>query len=198
MRRTATRAIAASAVLAAVLTGCSGGGGATSDGEPDAPTTSLRDVDEVEAEQASDDAIQASIGEPVALGDGVTVTITEAPVGGDEAGPWLEVTLRVENGGDESVGIDAAIVCAGSDEGGGWQAGSTFDPNEEILAGTFQEGTLNLLLPDDSRTGEVTPECEPPAVVRVGVFPAMEVGPTVDFALDAATSKALNAARVTG
>lgn len=50
--------------------------------------------------------------------------------------------------------------CANSNEGGGYQAGSTVTFGDAVPPGTFQEGVVNLLLPGDSRTGATATPCE--------------------------------------
>ena len=114
-----------------------------------ASETSLRSVDEIRTAELDAGAI--AIGEVGELGD-TKVTVSNPVVGGDELGPWLTVDVRAENPSDDvGVWFNFHITCAGSDDEGGWQVGSTFDQNTPLPAGSFDEGTMVLLLPGDAR-----------------------------------------------
>lgn len=103
-----------------------------------------------------------------------------AVVEGDDGGPWLAVDLRIESPSDSDIQfLDVGIVCAGNDETGGWQANSTLDLNAEVPAETFDEGTVNLLLPGDGRFGEEIPECATPAAIRISPVPDPMTGTEV-------------------
>jgi hypothetical protein len=80
----------------------------------------------VVADQKTAQAQHPALGQAVDLGDGITAVVTGYHVGGDESGPWLEVNVRAENhGAKNATNPEAAIVCAGSADSGGWQAAST-------------------------------------------------------------------------
>jgi hypothetical protein len=130
----------------------------------------LRDAEDVRSEELAEGA-SGSIGDVIDI-DGVAVLVAGVVVSGDDDGPWLSADLRIENSSDSDIQfVNVGIVCAGNDETGGWQAGSTLDLNAGIPAGTFDEGTVNLLLPEDGRFGEEVPECAIPAVIRISPVP---------------------------
>jgi hypothetical protein len=124
----------------------------------------------------------------------VRLTAKAMKVGGDDGGRWLVVALRLENSGDEALGgPNIAIVCTDGAEEGGWQADSTLDMGAEIPAGSFSEGTLNLLLPGDSRTGEAVPECLAPAYVQATPTVYMgDVPPSIQYQIPAEVLTELN------
>ena len=109
-----------------------------------------------------------TFGQPSKLPDDVYV-IFNVPltVGGDDLGPWLVTLVRVENRGSADQSMpNIGIVCTGSTEMGGYQAGSTISLTTSLPAGSYREGTLNLLLPHDRRTGTPVPSCATPAYVQ--------------------------------
>jgi hypothetical protein len=111
--------------------------------------------------------VNASPGQPVEF-LGLKVMLSTITQGGDNSGPWLTVHVRVENTGSQGrANPNIGIVCAGSEQTGGWQAASTFNVGQSLPAGSFDEGDVNLLLPGDSRSGQAVPSCKTPAVVRV-------------------------------
>lgn len=183
--------MAAAAVL--VVAACGGDDDSSNGG-------ALRPADEVLGERAADDAADALLGDSVELED-VTVTVTDLVVGGDDFGPWLEVTVRAENRGEDTSNPYLAIVCNGSVEEGGWQADSTYDLNGELPGGSFNEGVVNLLLPEDPRTQDPVPECATPAVVRVtmngGFVMDGDEGSTVDYPVGDDVVAEMNARRLT-
>ena len=127
----------------------------------------LRPADEVEAEAILASAQTAELGEPFELAAGLTIAVTAMEVRGDDAGPWLAVTARVENRTTDELSVPAmAILCDGSAEEGGWQADSTLALYDSLPSGSFLEGVVHLLLPYDGRYGEPRVECADPAVVR--------------------------------
>jgi hypothetical protein len=169
-----------------VLGACGSNGGSTSTSSDD---QELRPADEV---------IDGTIGEETDLGAGLAVTVSEMRPGGDDGGPWLEVDLRVENRGEDTSNPLVAIACSDSSEEGGWQVDSAYNLFDELPASTFNEGTINLLLPGDGRSGEPVPTCSAPAVVRVtpndgsitiGGVPLGQV--PADFLINPATLDAL-------
>ena len=194
--------LTASVLLMGLLVACgddddaSGGEGSTSaseatstpveseESETVGSTTELRPAEDARAEEAL-------AGEQVAMGDtadvnGLAITVSNPVVGGDELGPWLTVNVRVENGTDAASSVPyLEIHCSGNDEGGGWQADSTLELGAGLPAGTFDEGTVNLLVPGDGRFGEQRPPCVMPAAIAV-------VGSDVRYSLDQATVDSLN------
>ena len=133
----------------------------------------LRPADEVEAEAILANAQTGELGEPFELAAGLTIAVTAMEVGGDDAGPWLAVTARVENRTTDELSVPAmAILCDGSAEEGGWQAGSTLALYDSLPSGSFLEGVVHLLLPYDGRYGEPRAECAEPAVVKISTWVA--------------------------
>lgn len=139
-------------LLAAALAACS----SNSTPEP------LQPADSIRAAEAASGSI-GELGAPAKL-ENVSVTVTNPTVGGDESGPWLTITVHLENTTEEDQGLMSfAIYCSGNPESGGWQVGSTLEPTAGLPARSFDDGTLNLLLPGDSRTGKPRPTCATPA-----------------------------------
>ena len=133
----------------------------------------LRPADEVEAEAILANAQTAELGEPFELAAGLTIAVTAMEVRGDDAGPWLAVTARVENRTTDELSVPAmAILCDGSAGEGGWQAGSTLALYDSLPSGSFLEGVVHLLLPYDGRYGEPRVECADPAVVKISTWVA--------------------------
>ena len=133
----------------------------------------LRPADEVEAEAILANAQTAELGEPFELAAGLTIAVTAMEVRGDDAGPWLAVTARVENRTTDELSVPAmAILCDGSAEEGGWQADSTLALYDSLPSGSFLEGVVHLLLPHDGRYGEPRAECAEPAVVKISTWVA--------------------------
>ena len=129
------------------------GGTVSSSGE-------LRSAEEVLAEEAAANSAQGTVGEPVQLREGLVVIVQS--MGTEVAGSdkWFAVNARIENTGAESVVPDFQIFCAGSTSPGGqvFNGTETLSPWSALPAGTFAEGVVNLLAPD---------ECTTPAVMRV-------------------------------
>lgn len=133
----------------------------------------LRPADEVEAEEILANAQTAELGEPFELAAGLTIAVTAMEVRGDDAGPWLAVTARVENRTADELSVPGmAILCDGSAEEGGWQAGSTLALYDSLPSGSFLEGVVHLLLPYDGRYGEPRVACADPAVVKISAWVA--------------------------
>ncbi|HRE03479.1 MAG TPA: hypothetical protein PLV68_19435, partial [Ilumatobacteraceae bacterium] len=60
------------------------------------------------------------------------------------------------------------IRCSNTDDTGGWLANSTIYLGDDLPAGTFEDGEILLLFPEDGRyEGSPPPSCEPPAVIAV-------------------------------
>lgn len=203
------------AALTLVLGACGGDDDATSGDEVGAETSpnaeatdgdtgqDLRPADEVIAEEEASASMDGEIGEDIDLGEGLTVTVQAMRAGGDDLGPWLEVDVRAENRGEEELtNPELAIVCDGGAETGGWQADSTFDLGDELPAGSFHEGTVHLLLPEDGRYGEPVPECGSPAYVRISPYATVVVDgqepPAADVEIPVDILEQLNSARLTG
>lgn len=150
--------------LALLLAGCG------DDQSSDNPDTSLKNADEVRSqEQAGQNARAKTVdlGEFVELGSGLRLSASKVVVGGDELGPWLIATVRIENSSDEEAAPpDGGIICSNATEPGGSQAGSTLDVSGGLPAESFAEGTLNLLLPEDGRYGEKIQDCQGPAFLQ--------------------------------
>lgn len=158
--------------------------------------TALRNGNSVEASTESGDATDLALGEFAELGDHLRVRVGDTKVGGDDGGPWLEIAVRAENDGSEDQMLpEIGIVCSGNAEQGSYQADSTLLLTDTVPAGSFKEGTLNLLLPGDSRTGEKIAPCETPVFIRA--TPGIYVGdepPSFRWELPETTVTELNAA----
>jgi len=160
----AARVVGLSVLL--LVSGCASG--ATSSG---ASSEGLRSAEEVLAEQAESASITASVGEVFDLEERITVSISNIERGGDDLGPWLVVSTRVENrGSEDATPPDISLICSGSpEEGGRLSIGERFI--DSLPADTFDEAALYLLLPGDPRegisSGRRLPECLTPAWVAV-------------------------------
>lgn len=143
----------------------------------DDATGALQPAGSVRASETARNTVLIEVGKAGSFGD-VDVTVTAFAVGGDDFGPWLTVTMHVENRAKEPLGIPRLeIHCTGSEEGGGYQMGSTLDVFKELPARTFEDGTLNLLMPDDPRTRTPVPACKTPAFARAtGNLTSQNVG----------------------
>jgi hypothetical protein len=76
--------------------------------------------------------------------------------------------------------------------------GSTLSDSEPLPARSYKEGTLNLLLPGDSRTGTPVPKCATPATLRAQATNyAGGTAPSVKIPVPDAVIAQLNARRVT-
>jgi hypothetical protein len=108
------------------------------------------------------------VGYPADLGQAVSASVKSFDTGGDGRGPWLEVAVHAENGGKaETSNPSATVMCHGSPDQGGRRASSVYNLNAPLPPGTFADGTVHLLLPDDGRTDEPVPACAAPAVGRL-------------------------------
>ncbi len=144
----------------------SGGAADTSPAATDTSAGELRPAEDVRADEAMSGERHA-MGDTVEFG-GASITLSAPVVGGDDFGPWLEVTFRAENAGDEPVApFEVSMLCTGNTEEGGTQMGGTYPWNAELPAQSFDEGTVHILLPGDGRFGEPRQECISPAVVKV-------------------------------
>ncbi len=152
--------IIAAAVIVVVLNSCGG-----SDTADTSPNTALPPAESVRTEERQTGAI--GVGELADTGYGARVGVMGFAVGGDDAGPWLETDIRVEAVEEGAAVPTMGIVCGGNTELGGWQAGSTIEQAAAVPTGSFDEGTVNLLLPGDGRYGEPIPACEGPAFVQI-------------------------------
>lgn len=165
----------------------------TSDDAKSATTTTiggpLRSADQAERDRAT----TGSVGQVFDLGSGISVTVNSiafAPRGGA-----LSADVRVDNrSGTGASGPVFEIRCAGSTNGGNWLADSTYDMYGTIPSGSYESGTLNLLLPGDKQVSDSNvPECTEPAVLWMR--PNGSKGTPAYIALDPATVASLNAAR---
>jgi hypothetical protein len=108
---------------------------------------------------------EGSFAEPQAVGD-LMVTLTNPTVGSDASGPWLTVAVHAEN--QSSAGAQPPtfeLRCSGSTAGGSWLATSTFKQTEPIEAGASSEGSIDLALPGDDRSGAARQTCATPATI---------------------------------
>lgn len=179
-----------------VMVGCSGSDSAVTVDKPPAVNSTIVDLVPAEEIRAAEAVagVEASVGDTVDL-DGVVVEVSSVRLSGDDLGPWLETAVRIENRTSNDVDyVNIELYCAGNDEGGGWQADSTFDLLAGVPAGSFDEGTVNLLVPGDGRYGETRERCVPPANIVVGPFIAGAVTANrAVFELPTAVIDAINA-----
>ena len=84
------------------------------------------------------------------------------------------------------------IVCMGSTEMGGYQAESTVSLSDTLPGGSYRQGTLNLLLPPDSRTGTPVPACATPAYVQAIPYVSGSSTKPVGVQIPEATVASLN------
>ena len=125
---------------------------------------------QIEQSRADQGAATVAVGAPGQMEGGIRFTVKNLAVGGDGSGPWLVATVHVENPtGDDATVPNVGIACAGTaaDKLGGYQASSTIRLGDDLPARSFRDGTLNLLLPGDSRTGVTTPPCSTPAHIDI-------------------------------
>lgn len=152
MKRTALGTLA----LALALSACSG----TDDGDPDAEDTTTPDP-------VAENAAEVGVGDAVELPDGITVTVSGMELGGDSGGPWVSAEVVVENTTDAEGAVPTfGLVCAEGPAIGDYAAGSTIVIGDPLPAGETLTGTLNLLLPGDTRSGAEVPTCTAPAYVQ--------------------------------
>jgi len=114
----------------------------------------------------------------------------------DGDAPYLAVDVRAEAPGTDGAMPTVAILCANSTRNGSWYASSTVTFGQVVPAKSFLTGTLDLMLPGDSATGKIVPNCVGPAVIQAKQQFAVTVGsqkaPELDYAIDEATLKQLN------
>ncbi|HZC72762.1 MAG TPA: hypothetical protein VE442_18840 [Jatrophihabitans sp.] len=161
---------------------------------------SLRNGDQVESSRASAATFEGKIGQPATLGD-VTLTVKGVEAGGDASGPWMVTSLRWENhSGQDTSAPSLWLYCADTkpEDHGEYQAGSTLSDSEPLPARSYKEGTLNLLLPGDSRTGTPVPKCASPATLRAEATAYKgDTAPSVTIPVPDEVIAKLNARRVT-
>lgn len=152
MKRTALGTLA----LALALSACTG----ADDADGGAEETASSDP-------VAENAAEVGVGDPVELPDGLSVTVTAMEVGGDTGGPWVSAEVVVENPTDVEGAVPTfGLVCAEGPAIGDYAAGSTVVIGDPLPAGETVTGTLNLLLPGDTRSGTAVPTCTAPAYVQ--------------------------------
>lgn len=129
----------------------------------------LRPADEASADEALEGAKKVSFGTPFETEPGMTVTVTNPVVGGDEDGPWLGVQVRAENRSGEGISAPSVrIRCAGSTESGSTLSDDgTYEDGADVPSGSFSEGPASLTLPGDGRYEETWTPCATPAVIWI-------------------------------
>lgn len=115
--------------------------------------------------------------EPLNVGEraelaGLDLLVTKVVVGGDDAGPWLQVWFRMKNISDHEVPIPAAAIACHGDDALGSPAPSqdrhyAIRPGALIFVDSSAAGVMRLLAPGDLRDGSTRPTCHTPAYVRV-------------------------------
>ena len=107
----------------------------------------------------------ATLGVPAAIGS-LKITASNPVIGTDGSGPWLTLTVRAENRSQGDARTPQfELRCSGSSSGGSWLETSTFKQGEPVAAGSFNEGTISLLMPGDERLGAPRQSCATPATV---------------------------------
>jgi hypothetical protein len=157
--RSASRLGIAIVVATLTISSCSSSG---ESGESDA-SSAPPPVDSVRPNSANGTPV--TFGDSAALGD-LRVTASNPVIGSDQDGPWLTVTVRAEN--QTQIDVQSPqfeLRCSGSAAGGSWMATSTLAPGEPVPPLSFNEGTLDLLVPGDERGGQPRPSCATPATV---------------------------------
>lgn len=151
-------------MITPALVACGGG----SDTPSSSPNTQLKNADDVEATRSAESSKTVNFGDFADVDGFGRVSITSATVGGDDLGPWLEAKVRLENTTkDDASGPDVGLFCKGDSESGSYQADSTLTLGDEIPAGSYKEGTLNLLPYSYKRTFEDDTPCATPAFIRL-------------------------------
>jgi hypothetical protein len=121
----------------------------------------------------------AEFGVPAAVGE-LKVTASVPAIGSDADGPWLTLTMHVDN---SSPGVVQApqfeLRCSGSSAGGTWLEASTLKPGDPLPARSVMDGTVSLVTPGDDRLGQPRPSCAAPATVVASllVFDNTGAGP---------------------
>jgi hypothetical protein len=123
----------------------------------------LQSADSIRANEAVD-GTPATFGTAAILNE-ISITVTDPAATSDDGGPWLTLNVRAENPTDgELPSPFFEIHCAGNPDGGGFLGDGTFS-GEPLPAKSFDEGTVELLLPGDGRFGEPRPTCTTPATL---------------------------------
>ncbi len=154
--RSSSRRMVAVVVLAVAIASCS----STSNSDA---SIAPQPVDTVRTNAAN--GAPATFGVPAAVGD-LKITVSDPVIETDESGPWLTLTVRAENrsqGGERTPQFE--LRCSGSASGGSWLETSTFKQGEPVPPGSFNAGTISLLMPGDERLGAPRQSCASPATV---------------------------------
>lgn len=124
-------------------------------------TSVVEPCGEVDTDSLADSS--GELGQPIDLGDGTEITLSNPRVAGNGQ-PHIEVDVTFTNESSTTARAPLPkISCESSKETGGWLAGSEYGAYEDAKPGETLSGMLQLLVPDDHRTGEATPECAAPA-----------------------------------
>lgn len=175
--------IAAASVL--LIAGCSSGDGddaaststtvpvasaeATSTSTvPAVVTTSPEDAPKLPDAYIAEAIPEGVFGEPVDLGNGVTITVSEPSVAHDREHPWVEVDVRATNaaGGPATTAPGVQLVCSGLSKGGGNLTTESYPAGQPLAAGAEATGTAQLVIPGDGGYGDPQ-RCLFPAYVRI-------------------------------
>jgi len=153
-------------LVAAAAVGLIGGcGGGSDDGQ-------LKPADEVQSSAQAKllaDVGQVKLGDAVKVADGVTVTVTNPSVDGDDSGTWLVLDVRAENHSKEDVKLPAVGLRCGQifNDWGSVSGGSYNMAWGDLPAGSFADGDLRILRPGDGRYGQPVSDCATPAELVV-------------------------------
>lgn len=113
----------------------------------------------------------------VELPDGNAVTVTGFAVGGDSGGPWLTIDVTITNPSEVEGAVPSfTLICADSPVGGDYAGGSSLVIGDPLPPGETVEGSFNLLIPGDTRSGGETPACTGPAYVEASAVTTADAG----------------------
>lgn len=114
--------------------------------ETSAESGELRPAAEVIQEQASDGAIAGEFGQSYELNDGVVVTVNSIESKGVTK---RAVNVRVENPtGQDAYTPMMAVYCSNVEEPGDYWSESTIGIGDDLPAGSFREGVLEVSKPN--------------------------------------------------
>lgn len=169
MRRALLTVTAVAGLAIAGCSGSSGGGGGG--GRSDAP---LRPASDISSSSAAASANEAQLGSEFDLSDDVSVTVSSPAAQSDGESRYLQIAVSLANnaaklGSTPTIGI----LCAGSPEIGANLSGGTVTGERDFPARSTMDGTMLLLLPGDSRTGNAQATCDGPAFITVTPWAAV-------------------------
>ena len=134
-----------------------------------------------------------TLGRPVNLGSGASITLKRPRLDGDAIGPWIDVDFTFENQSSTTTTMpEVSVICGFGPNDQGYtlvslsqsnKGSSTLDYDATIGQRKTFAGTLDLRQPQFGRDNGLFPDCQTPAVIRIG-----DQGPTVPVAGDLVTA----------